>query len=282
MPHGPPYLREASSSLLHNRRQRDKALLVGLEYGRKGDDAVPPLPGIHEDIHCFREYLIKHELYWPNNITVLLDDGMDDTQGIKSVADDSDLYRLNKPNRKTILREFRRLVEGMREGDCRILLSKSCHGAQLINLDGTEEDERDEGVSSHRIRFNERLTTSCSLHCSWERWFPPFTGDAPLLESPEDIGRLPENHDFYKVLKGLILDNEFRKELVDAIPPGSQLVAIVETCHSGTLLDLDSMKPEEVHVDDEVHGCGNPAKGKTLHLGLSSQYSSPLEISPRF
>ncbi|KAF7976674.1 hypothetical protein HWV62_6025 [Athelia sp. TMB] len=35
-----------------------------------------------------------------------------------------------------------------------------------------------------------------------------------------------------------IIDNDLRKNLVDILPPGSHLVAIFDTCHSGSLLDL--------------------------------------------
>ncbi|CDO71029.1 hypothetical protein BN946_scf184844.g33 [Trametes cinnabarina] len=39
--------------------------------------------------------------------------------------------------------------------------------------------------------------------------------------------------------KRMILDNKLRKLLVDALPVGANLIAIFDSCHSGTLLDLD-------------------------------------------
>ena len=39
--------------------------------------------------------------------------------------------------------------------------------------------------------------------------------------------------------KRIILDNKLRKMLVDSLPIGAHLTAIFDSCHSGTLLDLD-------------------------------------------
>lgn len=92
-----------SPSTLSSRRYRDKALLIGLEYRHEENGTVSPLTGIHDDVRKFRDYLIKHELYDSNNITMLLDDGVGDIRGDEPVEADPNLYRLNKPNRKTIV-----------------------------------------------------------------------------------------------------------------------------------------------------------------------------------
>lgn len=92
-----------SPSVLRSRRHRDKALLIGLEYRHEGNKVVPFLTGIHDDVRNFRDYLVNHELYDYRNITVLLDDGVGDIRGERSVEADPSLYRLNKPNRKTIV-----------------------------------------------------------------------------------------------------------------------------------------------------------------------------------
>ncbi|KAL1948703.1 hypothetical protein VTO73DRAFT_10509 [Trametes versicolor] len=39
--------------------------------------------------------------------------------------------------------------------------------------------------------------------------------------------------------RGLIIDNDLRRMLVDPLPDGASLTAIFDSCHSGTLLDLD-------------------------------------------
>ncbi|KAF8604393.1 hypothetical protein BDV93DRAFT_606080 [Ceratobasidium sp. AG-I] len=39
--------------------------------------------------------------------------------------------------------------------------------------------------------------------------------------------------------KGLIIDDELREQLVDRLPQGSTLTALFDSCHSGTILDMD-------------------------------------------
>ncbi|KAJ7762587.1 caspase domain-containing protein [Mycena metata] len=45
-----------------------------------------------------------------------------------------------------------------------------------------------------------------------------------------------------------ILDNELNEFLVKPLPAGAYLVAVLDTCHSGTLLDLKHDKCNQVHV----------------------------------
>ncbi|KAI0687556.1 caspase domain-containing protein [Earliella scabrosa] len=52
---------------------------------------------------------------------------------------------------------------------------------------------------------------------------------------PVDYAQHPDTH----VKKRVILDNKLRKMLVDPLPVGASLTAIFDSCHSGTLLDLD-------------------------------------------
>ena len=37
----------------------------------------------------------------------------------------------------------------------------------------------------------------------------------------------------------MIIDNELLRRLIDALPVGAHLTAIFDSCHSGTMLDLD-------------------------------------------
>ncbi|KAJ8463552.1 hypothetical protein ONZ51_g10191 [Trametes cubensis] len=48
-----------------------------------------------------------------------------------------------------------------------------------------------------------------------------------------------EHPDDLRLEKRVILDNKLRKLLVDTLPVGANLTAIFDSCHSGTLLDLD-------------------------------------------
>ncbi|KAK0433728.1 caspase domain-containing protein [Armillaria borealis] len=45
-----------------------------------------------------------------------------------------------------------------------------------------------------------------------------------------------------------IMDNELRRHLVDALPIGSSLVAVFDSCHSASLLDLDHFRCNRVYV----------------------------------
>ncbi|KAJ8463551.1 hypothetical protein ONZ51_g10190 [Trametes cubensis] len=49
---------------------------------------------------------------------------------------------------------------------------------------------------------------------------------------PRNLNGYPPDHD-------RIIDNELRAKLVDRLPEGVFLTAIIDSCHSGTLLDLD-------------------------------------------
>ncbi|KAF9025008.1 hypothetical protein BDZ89DRAFT_1068647 [Hymenopellis radicata] len=48
--------------------------------------------------------------------------------------------------------------------------------------------------------------------------------------------------------KLVIRDNELRARLVDSLPVGSQLIAIFDSCHSASLLDLDHFRCNRVYV----------------------------------
>ena len=59
-------------------RTRDKALLIGIEYRwHPGYDEVTALSNTHKDVRLLEKFLIEHEGYLPQNITVLVD-GTDD------------------------------------------------------------------------------------------------------------------------------------------------------------------------------------------------------------
>lgn len=69
--------------------------------------------------------------------------------------------------------------------------------------------------------------------------------DDPRLGTHDAVADLvPVDHSQHDdgsehVKKRMILDNKLRKLLVDPLPVGAYLTAIFDSCHSGTLLDLD-------------------------------------------
>jgi len=111
-----------------------KALSVAVQYKGMGPWE---LPGTHHDPDRVRKVL--QDLYHYEDITILMDD-------------DSGLYE--KPTRKNILKAMRNLVRDAKPGD-RLVFTFSGHGAQVPNLDGTEEDGFDEVIFPMDVVIND-------------------------------------------------------------------------------------------------------------------------------
>ncbi|KAI1787989.1 caspase domain-containing protein [Ganoderma leucocontextum] len=62
-----------------------------------------------------------------------------------------------------------------------------------------------------------------------------------------------------------IVDNDLRELLVDRLPIGSKLTAVFDSCHSGTLLDLDHYLCNEVY---HPFLCRAPSKQKSKWMGI--------------
>ncbi|KAF4588100.1 hypothetical protein EYR38_010065 [Pleurotus pulmonarius] len=105
------------------------------------------------------------------------------------------------PTRENILREIDNLVAGCKAGD-RFVFLYSGHSGQQDNLDGTEKDGKDERIE---------------------------TKTGPILD---DVGR----HLLLREAELTLLCQELRARLIDPLCPGTQLVAVLDTCHSETLL----------------------------------------------
>ncbi|KAI0765750.1 hypothetical protein BC629DRAFT_1596564 [Irpex lacteus] len=130
-----------------------------------------------------------------------------------------------RPTKENVLREIANLVRDVKSGDRRVFYFAG-HCYQVVNHRGTEIDDLDEVIL--------------------------MDGDCdPTPLCSEDAGKYL---DFSKIgpkerqtiLDGIIIDNELRRYLIDPIPVGAKLVAISDTCNSGTLFDLD------YHWQDEV------------------------------
>ncbi|EKM57738.1 uncharacterized protein PHACADRAFT_206615 [Phanerochaete carnosa HHB-10118-sp] len=97
------------------------------------------------------------------------------------------------------------------------------HGCQTLNETGTEADRLDENI----------LTSN---HAGWPQ--DKNGGKLPTRRACD----LACDHPYYEKYRGVISDNELRELLVNPVPAGAQLLAFIETCHSETMLDLDSSR----------------------------------------
>ncbi|KAG8792317.1 cytochrome c oxidase subunit 1 [Ceratobasidium sp. 428] len=52
---------------------------------------------------------------------------------------------------------------------------------------------------------------------------------------------------------GLIIDDDLRGHLVDSLPPGATLIALFDSCHSGTILDMDQEREHNVLQEMKRH-----------------------------
>ncbi|KAK0200469.1 caspase domain-containing protein [Desarmillaria ectypa] len=117
-------------------------------------------------------------------------------------------------------------------------------------LDDGKSAER-QPTQSNIIREIKKLVQDAK---SGDRFFFQYSGHVGQVENKnnsEEDGMdeclIPcdhnDEHDSRK-----IMDNELRRHLVDALPIGSSLVAVFDSCHSASLLDLDHFRCNRVYV----------------------------------
>ncbi|KAI0365757.1 hypothetical protein BV20DRAFT_1056153 [Pilatotrama ljubarskyi] len=97
----------------------------------------------------------------------------------------------------------------------------------------------------------------------------------------------PAHHDSWSSGKSaeIILDNDLRRYLVDPLPEGASLTAVFDSCHSGTLLDLDHYLCDAVYFpwlnvvrgqsDVRVHGRRRLARGRIVKFDATIDQLSP-------
>ncbi|RPD60329.1 hypothetical protein L227DRAFT_502006 [Lentinus tigrinus ALCF2SS1-6] len=106
------------------------------------------------------------------------------------------------PTRENILQQIDKLVAGAQSGS-RFVFFFSGHSGQVADPKNREADGLDEYIV------------------------------------PVDHAQLANDDAERPMKKIMILDNTLRKKLVNPLPTGANLTAIFDSCHSGTLLDLD-------------------------------------------
>jgi metacaspase-1 len=81
-----------------------------------------------------------------------------------------------------------------------------------------------------------------------DRFFFHFSGHS-TQEDTDDIEEEDRMNEFIVASDGdTIKDDELREHLVKPLPPKSSLIAVFDSCHSGTLLDLKHFRCNQVYV----------------------------------
>ncbi|KAM5543595.1 hypothetical protein V8D89_002846 [Ganoderma adspersum] len=103
-------------------------------------------------------------------------------------------------------------------------------------------------------------------------YYSGHTGQLETRDPNEDDGLnevlVPVDHVGYvepENAEKLIVDNDLRELLVDRLPIGSKLTAVFDSCHSGTLLDLDHYLCNEVY---HPFLCRAPSKQRSKWMGI--------------
>ncbi|KAJ7438720.1 caspase domain-containing protein [Mycena galericulata] len=107
-----------------------------------------------------------------------------------------------------------------------------------------------EGVQPTRVNILRAIGDLVRGARKGDRFFFHYCGHTIQMENrsnSEEDGMdeclVPADGDEHK-----IMDNELRRHLVDALPVGSSLVAVFDSCHSASLLDLAHFRCNRVYV----------------------------------
>ncbi|KAK0184809.1 hypothetical protein F5146DRAFT_1168896 [Armillaria mellea] len=110
-----------------------------------------------------------------------------------------------------------------------------------------------------------------------------FTSRGIARNSRTESGTEEDGQDEYLVTQSgsCIRDNDLRRYLVDPLPAGCQLTAVLDTCHSGSLLDLAALPLSIAYlVDADVpHAPGESFNISTYFDGVPTHISAENDTS---
>ncbi|KZT69122.1 hypothetical protein DAEQUDRAFT_277096 [Daedalea quercina L-15889] len=136
----------------------------------------------------------------------------------------------------------------------------------MVDMEGV--DQRRKPTRRNMIRELRTLVRGAQPGDHFVFLYSGHSDQIPCREHTEDDGfdevLLPMDSDGVSKNQ-LIVDNDLRKWLVDPLPPGAQLMAILDACHSGTLLDLDHYDCNKVYFPWVSLGSRD---AKTLHIDV--------------
>lgn len=161
-----------TSPQFSNRSPRRKALVIGCSYMGTQNE----LRGCISDALRVNDFLVQRCGYAQDDIVIL----RDDIQGNPRMV----------PTRENIIAAMQWLVNDAIPGDC-LFLSYSGHGTQADDLDGDEDDGKDDAICPVDFKQN-----------------------------------------------GLLIDDVIHDIIVRTLPQGCKLTALMDCCHSGSVLDL--------------------------------------------
>ncbi|TFK39200.1 peptidase C14, caspase domain-containing protein [Crucibulum laeve] len=195
---------------------RKKALLIGIGYPAthgKNLEKSWALPGTYGDVRAMKTWLTQNCGYLDQDIVVLSDD--------TSYPGHSNLA----PTKDNIMKELATFTAESRDGDHYFFLYSGHSGQRPVDKNAVqekgdikEEDDKDE-------------------------YIVPSDAVAIVQEVVDGTMRNRVEIDPNKV----ILDNQLKKFLVKPLAAKSQLVAVFDSCHSGTLLDLEHHRCNRVN-----------------------------------
>ncbi|PIL35792.1 hypothetical protein GSI_02522 [Ganoderma sinense ZZ0214-1] len=208
-----------------------RALLVGINYTHADPKSeYGPLRRAQQDTKDFRALLISKYEYLPENIVVMLDQ--------EGVAADL------QPTRANILEQIRKLVKEGQIGS-RFVFFYSGHSGQV------PVDEQDPNKEEEEDGFDEFIV-------------PVDHHEIRLNLTQDETGRVPYRREMES---RMIIDNTLRRVLVEplGLHIGVHLTAIFDSCHSGTLLDLDHYLCNNIYNPRTIQGY---RRYKTLWQGV--------------
>ncbi|EJC99273.1 uncharacterized protein FOMMEDRAFT_142854 [Fomitiporia mediterranea MF3/22] len=125
------------------------------------------------------------------------------------------------PTRENILTAIDELVKDAKAGD-RFVFHFSGHGAQIPDENGDEEDGMDEVIWPVDVIYDDKEGTGIDRY---------------------------------------IVDDELKERLVDRLPVGTYLTVILDSCHSGSGIDLPHSRPES-EDEETLHKIWSPITPK--------------------